>query len=90
MRAAIIGGVLAVGMLTGCGPGVEDSDASELGAQEQEVTWCNASSYTIEYYAEPELINLVGTEVCSCFSPKFRTGVRTAYSVIDDTSYMCV
>lgn len=76
----IIGAVLAIGLLAGCG-GVETGmdEQSTLATREDKLPWCGDSQYDIRYYSEPELINQVGRTLCLCGTYERNFGNQTPY-----------
>ncbi|RKH25381.1 hypothetical protein D7Y13_24085 [Corallococcus praedator] len=82
MRAAIIAGLMAVGMLAGCGGTEGDvGGPPELETRTDELPVCGPSGYEITYYAEPERLTYVGTIMCDCGSGIFAYGSRSPYFV---------
>lgn len=81
----LIGGVLlAVGLLAaGCGGAEADmdavEDASNLESREDAVIWCSDKNWRVNFYAEPELINVVGYIQCRCWQPRIDSGIVTNY-----------
>jgi hypothetical protein len=54
------------------------SEQSEL-VQPDAIVWCSDKSWRVNFYAEPELINVVGFLQCQCFQPQTRGGTVTNY-----------
>jgi hypothetical protein len=54
------------------------SEQSEL-AHPDAIVWCSDKSWRVDFYAEPELINVVGFLQCQCFRPQSRGGTVTNY-----------
>jgi hypothetical protein len=46
------------------------------------VVWCTNKSWRVDFYAEPEHINLVGWFECQCFQPQARVGSTSSHSVL--------
>ncbi|MFP2924782.1 hypothetical protein ACLESO_06110 [Pyxidicoccus sp. 3LG] len=79
----VSGVMLAAGLLaTGCGGTEADmgmEEESNLSSREDAVVWCSDKSWRVNFYAEPELINVVGTMQCRCWQPRVDTGIVTQY-----------
>lgn len=41
--------------------------------------WCSDKSWRVDFYAEPELINVVGYLKCQCYQPQTSGGIVTDY-----------
>lgn len=41
---------------------------------------CSNKSWRVNFYSEPEMVNVVGTLSCVCFQPQLQTGVTTLYA----------
>jgi hypothetical protein len=64
---SIIGGLLAVGLLAGCGgteAGMEEQ--SNLDSRKDELPGCGNREYLIDFYSDPGLTNHVGARWCNC------------------------
>ncbi len=80
--------LLAAGLLSaGCG-GTEmepeelsSVEPSELTSREDEATvWCTNKAWKVNFYAEPELINVIGYYQCQCYQPQIRSGATSNYT----------
>lgn len=85
MTKLISGVVLAAGLLSaGCGGTEADmtmEDPSNLMSREDEaVVWCTNKSWRVDFYAEPELINVVGYLQCQCYRQQVQVGQVTNYN----------
>ncbi|MCY1002353.1 hypothetical protein OWM54_34890 [Myxococcus sp. MISCRS1] len=81
MRAGIMAGLLAMGLMTGCG-GVEDdvSVESETEAQAIPCRDITGRDYVITYYAEAAKLTKVGELQCGCSVPeRVLTGTQTVH-----------
>jgi hypothetical protein len=54
------------------------AEQSELAAPNA-VVWCSNKSWRVNFYAEPELINVVGFLRCDCYQAQSRGGTVTSY-----------
>ncbi|AEI66931.1 hypothetical protein [Corallococcus macrosporus] len=73
-------GLLAIGLLTGCG--VEDSDMAEMDTEAQAIPCRDFTGrdYVVTYYAEPAMLTKVGELQCGCSTPeRILTGTQTAH-----------
>ena len=82
-KKLISGVMLAAGLLAaGCG-GTEADMAMEeeanLSTREDAVIWCSDKNWRVNFYAEPELITLVGYIQCRCWQPRIDSGTVTQY-----------
>lgn len=55
----------------------DSAEQSELDALA--TVWCTDKSWRVDFYAEPELINVVGYLKCQCFRPQTSSGIVTDY-----------
>ncbi|WP_426751947.1 hypothetical protein [Myxococcus sp. Y35] len=81
MRMGIMAGLLATGLMTGCG-GVEEEAAMGLETEAQAIPCRDFTGrdYVITYYAEPEKLTQVGQLQCGCSEPEtVLTGTKTLY-----------
>jgi hypothetical protein len=83
MRATsfFIGVLMIVGLLS-LGAGASPTDAAESPADEAAVVWCSNKSWLVNFYAEPELINVVGWLRCQCFRQQTGAGQQTNYAAL--------
>ncbi|QSQ19069.1 hypothetical protein JY651_27375 [Pyxidicoccus parkwayensis] len=83
MKKLFSGVMLAAGLVAaGCGgteAGMEMDEASNLSTREDAVVMCSDKNWRVNFYAEPELINVVGTMTCKCWQPRVDTGIVTQY-----------
>ncbi|MCP3168189.1 hypothetical protein [Myxococcus qinghaiensis] len=79
MRKSIIGGVLAVGMLAGCG-GVDAVDEAPLGTREDALPFCEGFSF-VTYYSDATYSVQVGHGDCSCGHTLRVVGQKTDFAV---------
>lgn len=56
---------------------LDSAEQSELDALA--TVWCTDKSWRVDFYAEPELINVVGYLKCQCFRPQTSSGIVTDY-----------
>ncbi|MCY1043175.1 hypothetical protein OV208_17795 [Corallococcus sp. bb12-1] len=83
MRKTLIAGLMAVGMLAGCG-GAEDFDgeAADLSTREDGLVRCPGNqASSITYYSGPDLRTIVGGYGCSCTTGASSFGRRSDYVV---------
>jgi hypothetical protein len=76
----MIGSVLLAmsAMLAGCA--VEAPDEPQVSTLEDEIVIrCGAVNFREEFFAEAEMINLVGTRSCTCFGTVRFTGTITQF-----------
>ena len=75
-----IGALTALGLLAGCG-GLENNveENPELGTREDALPWCGNSSYSYLFHSDDTYSNVVGWEICSCYSSARLGGRRTVY-----------
>lgn len=55
----------------------ESGEPAELLAPN--TVWCSDKSWRVDFYAEPELINVVGYLKCQCYQPQTSGGTVTDY-----------
>jgi hypothetical protein len=81
MNSRIFAGLLlAVGLVSaGCAVDEELSSPSESTTDSEVVVWCSDKSWLVNFYAEPALINVVGSLRCTCFQPQVSLGIQTNY-----------
>ncbi|MBL0692103.1 hypothetical protein [Comamonas sp. JC664] len=80
MRAGIMAGLLAVGLMTGCGGVEEEATTSETEAQAVPCRDFTGRDYVITYYAEAAKLTKVGEFQCGCSDPEaVLTGTRTLH-----------
>ena len=80
MKAYVIAGALAAGLLAGCGGVEEDgleADSPNLATREDRLR-CLSDS-VVAYYSDATYTTEVGRERCFCGSTPTRTGQRTQY-----------
>ncbi|CAM4244098.1 MULTISPECIES: hypothetical protein [Myxococcus] len=81
MRTGIMVGLLAVGLMTGCG-GIEEEAAAGLETEAQAIPCRDITGrdYVITYYAEPAKVTKVGELLCGCSTPEtVLNGTKTSY-----------
>ncbi len=82
MRMDIVAGLLAVGLMTGCG-GLQEEPSAGLEAEAQALPSCRditGRDYVITYYAEPARVTEVGQLLCGCSEPEtVLYGTKTVY-----------
>ncbi|NVJ13116.1 hypothetical protein [Myxococcus sp. AM010] len=81
MRKGIMAGLLAAGLLTGCG-GIEEEAAAGLDTEAQAIPCRDITGrdYVITYYAEPAKFTKVGELLCGCSTPEtVLNGTKTYY-----------
>ncbi|MFP2924030.1 hypothetical protein ACLESO_02195 [Pyxidicoccus sp. 3LG] len=82
MRAGILGGLLAVGLMMGCGGAVEES-TPEAGSTSEAAIPCRditGRDYVITYYSDATKTTEVGKLECGCRVPEtVMTGTKTVY-----------
>ncbi|PTL79977.1 hypothetical protein [Vitiosangium sp. GDMCC 1.1324] len=82
MRKSIFGGLLAVGLLAGCG-GVEDvSEESQLSTRKDELPYCEGFSF-VRYYSDATYSVEVGHGDCSCGHTLRVVGTKTNFAIYD-------
>ncbi|NTX17103.1 hypothetical protein HUA74_23455 [Myxococcus sp. CA051A] len=80
MRKSIMGGLLAVGMLAGCG-GVDNvGEDSQLGTRADELPFCEGFSF-VTYYSDATYSVQVGHGDCSCGHTLRVVGQKTDFAV---------
>ncbi|RKG92190.1 hypothetical protein [Corallococcus terminator] len=90
MRKAIVAGLMAVGMLAGCG-GAEDIDgeAADVAAREDGLVACpGGQAFSRAYYADQDLRTVVGGYGCDCTTGGFSFGRRSMY-VVERLGALC-
>lgn len=89
MRANIVGGLLATGLLmAGCGGTEPTQEESSLNTRKDELPDCYNQEYERVFYSEPEMINEVGWWWCNCpDSLAWTSGEITAYSTYTYRNY---
>ncbi|RYZ34266.1 MAG: hypothetical protein EOO71_39550 [Myxococcaceae bacterium] len=88
MRVTIIAGLMAVGLLAGCG-GVENAvdEQDTLATREDALPFCGNQEFDRVYYAEPARTTEVGGWRCICdVSSPLQWGAKTGYYV--DTQHL--
>ncbi|RYZ39554.1 MAG: hypothetical protein EOO71_19695 [Myxococcaceae bacterium] len=83
MRKAIVAGLMAVGMLAGCG-GAEDFDggAADVATREDGLVACpGGRAFSRTYYANSDLRTAVGGYGCDCTTGGFSYGRRSDHVV---------
>jgi hypothetical protein len=78
MRNRIIGGLLAIGLLTACGS-AEDVGEEPLGTREAELPYCEGFS-TVLYYSDATYSVVVGHGDCSCGHTLRVFGTKTDFA----------
>ncbi|MBN9682508.1 MULTISPECIES: hypothetical protein [unclassified Corallococcus] len=81
MRKRIVGGILSLGLLAGCG-GVEADGSEEpaLSTQEEALNNCTAT-YHVKYYSDATYTTQVGMDICLvCNRPVAKSGIKTAFA----------
>ncbi|RKG62368.1 hypothetical protein D7X30_03440 [Corallococcus sp. AB011P] len=82
MRKRIIGGLLSLGLLAGCGGVEADADVGEetpLSTREDALDLC-AATYHVKYYSDATYTTQVGREICLvCNRQVGRSGIRTQF-----------
>jgi hypothetical protein len=75
----VVGAALLAGLcLAGCAvTGDSGSEPSLSTVDQADTVWCSDKSWRVNFYSEPELINVVGTLRCVCFQPQVQTGIYT-------------
>ncbi|NOK16516.1 hypothetical protein [Corallococcus carmarthensis] len=81
MRMAIMAGLMATGLLAGCGgTEVQPDEQQTLATREDALPACGGKAFSRFYYSEPEMINEVGGWECDCSSSSaYVWGRTTAY-----------
>ncbi|MHA7630210.1 hypothetical protein [Corallococcus sp. M7] len=82
MRAAIIAGMMAVGLLAGCGTSEGDRELpTDIGTRQDALPDCNGQDYVITYYEDPEHTIWRGEIICGCGfgDQSVLHGYRSAY-----------
>ena len=76
----LVGAVMAVGLLMGCG-GVEAEEVVPEVEERQDTTQFRACSdeHLVEYYSDATYTRLIGTERCECWEIPVRTGSTSIY-----------
>jgi hypothetical protein len=86
MHARIIINAVFLTMLGSAGCAAVDVEPAESAAEstaESEVAvQCSDKTWLVNFYAEAEHLNLVGTLRCNCFRPQTRTGVTSNFPVL--------
>ncbi len=80
---AMIGALLLAAGLSSAGCGVIEDDTdepSESTVEDETTVWCSNKAWRVDFYAEPELINVVGWIKCSCYQPQTRSGTTSQYT----------
>ncbi|GMU03493.1 hypothetical protein KH5H1_76150 [Corallococcus caeni] len=82
MRKSLMGGLLAVGLLAGCG-GVEDlGQEPQLATREDELPYCEGFSF-VTYYSDATYSTQVGHGDCSCGHTLRVFGTKTDFAVYE-------
>ncbi|WP_164014113.1 hypothetical protein [Pyxidicoccus trucidator] len=91
MRAGMVGGLLLVGLMAGCGgAAVEEEGSSELESRSDALPSCRdvtGNDYVITYYKEPARLTWVGELLCGCSEPE--TVVHGSKSQYYEKIYGC-
>jgi hypothetical protein len=87
MQARAIIGALMFAATTGLAGCAVDSDSAAdepnvSTAEDEIIVWCSDKSWLVNFYAEPEHINLVGTLRCTCFRPQTSTGTTSNFPTL--------
>lgn len=79
----LVGGLMLAATLFSVGCGVDEEMSSPMeSVEESEATvWCTNKSWLINFYAEPEMINIVGWMRCQCYQPQTRGGDTTGNNI---------
>ncbi|MCY1043250.1 hypothetical protein OV208_18175 [Corallococcus sp. bb12-1] len=80
MRKGIIGGLLAAGLLAGCGGIEEVREQPQLGTREDELPFCEGFSF-VTYYSDATYSVEVGHGDCSCGHTLRVVGKKTDYGI---------
>ncbi|MFY2558779.1 hypothetical protein ACN469_14220 [Corallococcus terminator] len=79
----LLGGVLLMGLLSGCGGAIpeEGADSAALESREDALPACQRQSYELIFFREPEMINEIGWWHCYCGqSSAWVSGGTSSYS----------
>ncbi|HYO69711.1 MAG TPA: hypothetical protein VEU33_26905 [Archangium sp.] len=76
----IISGLLAMGLLAGCGGVVDAEEPGQLATREDELPYCDGA-YTVIYHSDATYTTMVGHGDCSCGNTLRVFGQKTEYAV---------
>jgi hypothetical protein len=86
MQMRTIGGAwLVVAALCSAGCGLTDeikdepAEPTESTTESETTVWCSHKAWRVDFYSEPELVNVVGWLKCNCWQPQTRAGTTTNY-----------
>ena len=81
---SIVGALLLTSRLCSFGCGVTDAGKDEVSesstTQADTIVWCSDKDWQVNFYSEPELLNVVGFYRCSCWQPEIRSGLISNYT----------